>query len=387
MSRIARLGLFILGTLGILAAGVFIIGSKHFFFSSTYVLKTEFENVAGLAEGADVQMGGVHCGNVLRVELPHQPAGKVTVVMELAQSTHEIVKQDSIASIETEGVLGNQYLSITFGSAGQADVKDGDKIGSVPPLEISALFKKASGILDSTQQAVINTTAATAHLNSLSAKIDSGQGTVGELINDKTLYNNLEDSTSKLKGTMVQAQAGVTDFQENMEALKHNFLLSGYFKKRGYEDSSSLTENQIDKLPATEPMKSFTIPANEIFSSKDVAKLKNEKGLKSAGEYLAANHFGVAVIVASAGMEGDSQKELVLTQARAMEVRDYLVGNYAFDDSQLKTLGLGKQPDEKAGAGWGTIQILVYAEGTAIAAARQAPGQAPVTVTPVPKQQ
>jgi len=382
MSRTARLGLFILGTLAILACGVFIIGSKHFLFSSTYLLKADFDNVAGLASGADVQMGGVHCGTVVGVELPHQPGGKVTVVMELAQTTHEIVKRDSVASIETEGVLGNQYLSVSFGSAGQADVKDGDKIGSLPPLEISALFKKASVILDSTQEAVANTTQATAHLNSLSAKIDSGQGTVGALINDKELYNNLEDSTSKLKGTMVEAQAGVTDFQENMEALKHNFLLSGYFKKRGYEDSSSLTENQIDKLPAAEPMKTFSIPAKEIFSNRDTAKLKNEKGLKSAGEFLAANKFGVAVVVASAGMEGDTEKDLVLTQARAMEVRDYLVGNYAFDDSHLKTLGLGKQPDAKADTGWGMIEILVYAEGTAAAAAKPLP----VSATPAPKQ-
>ena len=76
MSRTARLGLFILGTLAILACGVFIIGSKHFLFSSTYLLKADFDNVAGLASGADVQMGGVHCGTVVGVELPHQPGGK-----------------------------------------------------------------------------------------------------------------------------------------------------------------------------------------------------------------------------------------------------------------------------------------------------------------------
>ena len=57
---------------------------------------------------------------------------------------------------------------------------------------------------------------------------------------------------------MVQAQAGVTDFQENMEALKHNFLLSGYFKKRGYEDSADLGANQIGGLPQGEPLKAFT---------------------------------------------------------------------------------------------------------------------------------
>ncbi len=53
--------------------------------------------------------------------------------------------------------------------------------------------------------------------------------------------------------TMLQAQAGVTDFQENMEALKHNFFLSGYFKKRGYEDSADLAANRIGGLPQGTP--------------------------------------------------------------------------------------------------------------------------------------
>jgi len=59
MSRVARLGAFIVITLAVLAAGVFVIGSKQYLFQSTYKLKAEFDNVAGLAEGADVQVGGI----------------------------------------------------------------------------------------------------------------------------------------------------------------------------------------------------------------------------------------------------------------------------------------------------------------------------------------
>jgi phospholipid/cholesterol/gamma-HCH transport system substrate-binding protein len=62
--------------------------------------------------------------------------------MELDRSTHEIIKQDSVASIETEGVLGNQYVAISFGSAGQAEVKDGETIQSVPPLELGDCCKR-----------------------------------------------------------------------------------------------------------------------------------------------------------------------------------------------------------------------------------------------------
>jgi len=366
MSRVARLGAFVVVTLAILAAGVFIIGSKNYLFSSTYKLKAHFDNVAGLAAGADVQVGGVHSGTVASIDLPHKPGEQVTVVMELDKSTHEIIKQDSVASIETEGLLGNQFLAISFGSVGQNDVKDGEVIQSVPPLVMADMLKKASGILDSSQQAVQNTTDATAHLNSVGAKIDSGQGTVGALVNDKQLYNNLEQTTSTLHDTVLQAQTGVTSFQENMEALKHNFFLKGYFNKRGYEDSSDLAANRIAGLPQGTPVKSFTYTARQLFDSRDTAKLKDQKSLNAAGNFMAQNPFGVAVVVVSTGMEGDTRKDLVLTEARAMVIREYLAENFGFDDDLLRTLGMGKQAGAAADADWGSIQILIYPEGTPI---------------------
>jgi phospholipid/cholesterol/gamma-HCH transport system substrate-binding protein len=359
MSRVARLGAFIVVTLAVLAAGVFVIGSKEYLFRSTYQLKAQFDNVAGLTDGADVQVGGVHSGTVTAILLPRKPGEKVTVVMELAMSTHEIIKQDSVASIETEGVLGNQFVAISFGSAGQADVKDGEIIESEPPLLLADLLKKASGILDSSQQA-------TAHLSSVSAKIDSGQGTVGALVNDKQLYNNLEQTTTTLHATMLQAQAGVTDFQENMEALKHNFFLSGFFKKRGYEDSANLAANRIGGLPPGTPLKAFNFTAHQLFDGRDSAKLKNQKPLNAVGDFLAQNQFGVAVVVASTGIEGDTQKDLVLTEARAMVVREYLAENFGFDNDLLKTMGMGKQTGADLDAAWGSIRILIFSPGTEI---------------------
>src|SRR5271167_651015 len=134
MSRAARLGAFIVVTLTILVAGVFIIGGKHYLFSSTYQLKAQFDNVVGLDAGADVRVGGVHSGTVRNIVLPHQPGEKVTVIMDLGKSTHEIIKQDSVATIETEGLLGNQFLAISFGSVGSGDVRDGETLSSDPPL-------------------------------------------------------------------------------------------------------------------------------------------------------------------------------------------------------------------------------------------------------------
>ncbi|HXN50182.1 MAG TPA: MlaD family protein [Bryobacteraceae bacterium] len=396
MSRAARLGAFVIATLIILAVGVFIIGSKQYLFTSTYQLKAQFDNVVGLDAGADVRVGGVHSGTVRSIVLPHKAGDKVTIVMDLDKSTHEIIKQDSVATIETEGLLGNQYLAISFGSAGTADVQDGGLIASQPPLEMSALLEKTSAILDTSQQAIQNATRATEHLDSITAKIDAGSGTVGALVNDKQLYSNLAQTTGALNDTVLRAQAGVTDFQENMEALKHNFLLRGYFKSRGYEDSAELAKNAVAQLPEGTPLKEFTYSAKQLFDKQDSAKLKDRKSLNAAGEFLANNRFGCAVVVASVGM-GDTQKDLVLTAARAAVVREYLVENFGFDDSQLRTLGMGKQTEASPEDGWGTVRILIYSVGTEIApnlpiqaavpskTALIQPVQAPLVIAPEPR--
>jgi phospholipid/cholesterol/gamma-HCH transport system substrate-binding protein len=360
MSKAARLGAFIIVTLAILAAGVFIIGSKQYLFRPTYRLKAQFATVVGLDSGAEVRIGGVHTGTVREIDLPGKPTEKITVLMDLQQSTHGIVKQDSVATIETEGLLGNEYVAITFGSAQALNVKDNDTIGSEPPLVIADLVKKANGILDTSQQALNNVTVVTGNLSSISAKINQGQGTIGALVNDKKLYTQLDETTVGLRDTVTHAQAGVTAFQENMDALKQSFLVRGYYKKRGYENSADLQKNEIPQLPESAPLKSFSFDSKQLFDKMDTAKPKNQKSLRAAGQFLADTEFGVAVVVVSTSMTGDAQKDLVLTQARAMVVRDYLVGNFSFDDSQLKTLGRGKGTSATNDSGWGTVEIIVY---------------------------
>ena len=84
-------------------------------------------------------------------------------------------------------------------------------------------------------------------------------------------------------------------------------------------------------------------------------------------------------MVVYAAMTGDTQKDLILTQARAAVIRAYLVGNFGFDDTQLKTLGMGKKPGANTDSGWGEVEIIVYPVGTGIPSDQQAaiPSTAP----------
>jgi hypothetical protein len=149
MSRALRVGLFVVATLAIFAGGVFLIGSREFLFQSTYRLKAEFPNVAGLEDGAEVRVGGIHKGTIRRIDLPQRPDQKVRVVMDMDKDTRGVVKKDSVASIETEGLVGDSYVEVSFGSDGAGQVEDGDTIAGQPPLKIGDLMKKTDQILES----------------------------------------------------------------------------------------------------------------------------------------------------------------------------------------------------------------------------------------------
>src|SRR6266404_3680450 len=348
MSRTFRLGAFIVATLLILATGVFWIGSKQFMFSSTYRLNADFQTVAGLPNGADVRVGGIHEGTVARIQLPRGPNDKVRVVMDLKNATQNVIKNDSVAAIRSEGLVGDKYVEITFGSDSAPKVKNGDLIQGEQPLEFSDLMKKTNGLLDSASGAMQNVVSTSEELKSVSTKINQGTGTMGALINDKSLYQHIN--------------AGAAAMQEDMEALKHNFLLRGFFNRRGYQDSADLTKHQIPQLPASAVSKNFTYDAAKLFDKADTAKLKSAKALNEAGKFLETNAFGLAVISAYTDMKGDTEKNRLLTEARAMVVRDYLVQNFKLDDTRIKFIGQGQSAD--ANAPRGGVEIVVYLAGT-----------------------
>jgi phospholipid/cholesterol/gamma-HCH transport system substrate-binding protein len=346
MAKSIRLGLFVVLTLLAFGAGVFWIGSGSFRFSSTYRLNTYFDNVAGLPNGATIRVGGVHEGTVHGIVLPTRPDQKVQVQMDLTNATRQVIKKDSIATIRTEGLVGDEFVEITFGSADAPPVRDGDTIGSEAPLQISDMMKKANALLDAAQGTIRDIGETANNLQGISAKLNSGKGSMGALINNPALYQHINEATANL--------------QEDTEALKHNFLLRGFFKNRGYEDSADIKRNAVSELPAGTPVKSFSYRGSKLFDKEDSAKLKSAKQLDDAGHFLEQNSFGTAVVAGVADMTGDSDKQRQLSLARAAVAREYLVQHFKLDDKRIKTLGQGKSSDAPDG---GALEVLVYAAG------------------------
>lgn len=311
MSTAFRVGVLVVLALVFLCVGIFLIGDKDLLFAPTYILKADFQNVGGLNGGAEVRVGGIHEGTVEQINLPSQPNGNVTIVMKLRDSTRNLIKKDSHASIKTEGLLGDKYVEVSFGSAKAGDVGNGDTIGSDKP----------------------------------------------------------EDMAEQARMLSDEASQGIGAFRDDMEALQHNFLLRGFFEKRGYNDTSELTQHSVSRLPAGKPIKEFDYESGDVFDKPDNAELKDKKRLDEAGRYLEGNPFGLAVIAASA-VKGDSDKDHVLTEARAKAARDYLVQNFKIDDKRVKTIGLGKAKNDDETS---KLEILIYAASNTPAAPAQRP--------------
>lgn len=343
MSRSFRLGIFVLSTLGILSVSVFLIGRQVSRFGGTYRVRSQFDNVGGLSEGADVRVGGIRKGTVRSILLPKSPDGKITVIVDLGKETQAIVKHDSVAAIQSEGLLGDKFVEISFGSVESELLKDGDEIESKPPFEMSDLFDKANLVLDTSQGALEKIQGAADNLQLISSKINRGTGTLGKLVNDTALYQ--------------QAARGVAAVREDADALKHNFFLRGFFKDRGYTDPAEIKDNAISQLPTQQPLKRFLFDAKKLFDKPGAAKLRNPNILKEAGQYLRSETFGMVVVTTGTGRTGDSDKARALSEARSYVIRKYLVETFPLDDKRVKTLGLGKNV---SGAEDGTVEILVY---------------------------
>lgn len=345
MSRTARLGAFILGALILFGIGVFLIGDRQSLFSRSYRLHAPFDTVVGLDAGAVVRSGGVRVGTVDKIHMPRRSGDKVTVVLKLERATREVIKQDSVASIETEGLLGAKYVAVSFGSAESPPVRDGDTLATHPPLDYGDLAKRASA-------ALANIEAAAVSMRSIVAKIDRGEGSLGALINDKKVAQDLSR-------TVAEAKAGVAAFHEDMAALKQNPLLRGFFKRRGYQDAAELTRYEIAAVPRAQALRTFVYATRDIFDKPDTAQLRNEKALKPLGEYLEKTPFGLALVAAYTGVEGNQQQNLELSRARALVVREHLAKNFRIDDARLKTKGMGEdaRSDPK---GADRVEVLIY---------------------------
>lgn len=144
-----RVGLFVLFGLVIVMTIVFMLGGEGKFFERHYRLKTKFVDISGLRVGAMVQLGGLGIGMVDEIRFSHDPYDKeITVVMRINKAYQKRIRADSVATINTQGLLGDKFIFISVGSENQPILGEGAFVASEETTPIFALAEKAGKILD-----------------------------------------------------------------------------------------------------------------------------------------------------------------------------------------------------------------------------------------------
>lgn len=211
-----RLGLFIVGGFLLFMVAVFLIGRQKNLFNPVYTLTSTFNNVSGLQVGNNIRFSGINIGTVENLRIVNDSTVKVD--MSIKKEIKQFIKTDSQVAIGSEGLIGDRLLIITQGSYNSPVAKDGQQLSSAEPVETDA-------ILASLEVTAGNAEIISEQLAEIMTKVNSGNGTLGRLIQDPTIAENFSQTINNLK----KSSKGL---DENMQAVKHNFLLKGYFNKK-----------------------------------------------------------------------------------------------------------------------------------------------------------
>ena len=142
-----RIGLFVLVSLVVLMGLIYLLGAQARYFEPRYELVAEFTEVGGLTPGATVRLAGVQIGRAARVSLPEKPGAKVRVSLSIARRFGDRIRKNSVARIETQGLLGDKIVEISLGTADAPALKPGESIASRDPVEVSRLAGEGVEIL------------------------------------------------------------------------------------------------------------------------------------------------------------------------------------------------------------------------------------------------
>lgn len=211
-----RLGLFIAGGIVLLILAIFFIGKQKNMFNPVFRLSATFYNVSGLQVGNNIRFSGINVGTVDNILIINDST--VRVFMLVRKDVQKFIKADCQAVIGTEGLIGDRLLIITQGSSNAATIKDGQEIISSEPVETDA-------IMASLQVTAVNAEIITYQLAQIMVKVNSGRGTLGRLLQDSSIADNLSQTMYNLK----QSSKGL---DENMNAAKESFLLKSYFNRK-----------------------------------------------------------------------------------------------------------------------------------------------------------
>ena len=154
--RLAAVGAFVIAGVLLFAVGLFMIGSRRMLFGNTFKVYAEFASVAGLDNGALVRVAGLQAGEVEAIQIPASPSAPFRVRMRIREDVHPLIRFDSVASIQNDGLVGNKFVQVEPGSEQSAVVTADGTIQSREPFDIADLMAKMSETIDTVNAAIVD---------------------------------------------------------------------------------------------------------------------------------------------------------------------------------------------------------------------------------------
>lgn len=459
MERTRKLivGMFVGGCLVLFGVGMFLIGNSNQMFSKSFDVFADFSKITGIQNGGKVRVAGMDAGTVTRIEVPSRPDAKFRVHFRIMEKLHPIVRQDSIATIQTDGLLGNKYLQIEAGSPAAPLARKDSMIQSKEPFdwgdlmdEMNGVVRQVNDIMAGVKDQLVSTLSeiegtaqstnvlikdATPHVKSIVASADritanlreiidgiqEGQGTVGALFKDRELYDSVKRSAGKtetvvenlreasgsakkiinkveesdivpevqrtvknlqqitlqvkdavdkfqsasseggvsenLQRTLADAHEAMSDLSDDTEALKHNFLFRGFFKKRGFFDLSGLTSPEYKSPAFAKGFKRHRVwlESANLFNKDpkgvEVLSVEGKARLDEAmTELLDFPRNGPLMVEGFAG-EGTASQQYLVARQRAVRVEAYLIGRFHLRPAYVGVISMGAEPSDKGSPG------------------------------------
>ena len=291
-------GIFLVGGFLLFAVGLFWIGDRRQMFTRSINLYAEFYNVSGLQNGSQVFVGGIGAGEVLEIQVPPAPQARFRVQFRVVDRFLPILRLDSVASIQNEGLMGSRLLRVDPGSATARQVRDGDTIASREPVEIGELLERAGETVqkvDGTLEEVrgglnlamqsfqrlseeatqlIDTvgsdvTEFTTKGNRIAGDVAvmiegvrEGRGTVGKLLTDDAIYDQMSSSAEQVRSAAEHMRSATESATQTME---HISRASGEFEE-------IVTDVRSRNIPETisqtaENVRQITAQTNDLVAS------------------------------------------------------------------------------------------------------------------------
>ncbi len=278
VSQKIKIGIFTIAGILLFVIGIFLIGSKQNMFSKTFSIYGTFKNVGGLEVGNNIRFAGINVGTVEDIRIISDTIIRVDMTMK--EDVRPFLKADAVASIGSDGLMGDKLITIASGSANETSIlSKGARIRTSDPIDFDRIISQFTNVAShaeiitrelagmavqirmgngtvskllytddlskSLEATAYNAKVITGSLADIASHIQSGQGSVGSLIYTDSLANALESAGMKADAAMTTIQEGAYGFSENMKALQGNYFLRGYFKRKAQNDADKAEDATI----------------------------------------------------------------------------------------------------------------------------------------------